>query len=112
MLHLQIHNLFIQITQICNSCDLWERMYRLHTETAVTPELEELAREKGWKKLFFTNKLQLQVSVFMLYLTFKKVQMTYTHKINNASFKFFSILHQINNKEKRHHHNVRFHRYP
>lgn len=52
-----------QFKEICNSCDLWEKMYRMHTETAVTPELEELARERGWKKLFFTNKLQLQLQL-------------------------------------------------
>ncbi|XP_052103743.1 F-box only protein 36-like [Mytilus californianus] len=52
-----------QFKELCNSCDLWEQMYRLHTETAVTPELEDLAKEKGWKKLFFTNKLQLQLQL-------------------------------------------------
>ena len=51
------------ILKLCHSCELWERIYRKYSETPITPELEMLAQEKGWRRLFFTNKLQLQVHV-------------------------------------------------
>ena len=29
--------------------------------TTITDDLEDLAKEQGWKKLYFSNKLQIQV---------------------------------------------------
>ncbi|XP_074657463.1 F-box only protein 36-like isoform X2 [Tubulanus polymorphus] len=52
-----------QFRKLCNSDDLWERIYRTNSETPITAELTSLAEEQGWKKLFFTNKLQLQVQL-------------------------------------------------
>ncbi|KAK3094364.1 hypothetical protein FSP39_000778 [Pinctada imbricata] len=49
--------------ELCASKDLWERIYRKYSETPITPELEMLALEKGWERLFFTNKLQLQMQL-------------------------------------------------
>lgn len=50
------------LRKMCSSDELWEKVYRHHCDT-VTEEIEELAKEVGWKKTFFTNKLQLQVQV-------------------------------------------------
>lgn len=50
------------LRKVCSSDELWEKIYRKHCDT-ITPEIEELAHEVGWKKTFFTNKLQLQVQV-------------------------------------------------
>ena len=47
--------------QICNTEALWEQIYEAHCDT-VTDEMRSLAHEMGWKRMFFTNKLQLQVS--------------------------------------------------
>ncbi|XP_046563134.1 F-box only protein 36-like [Haliotis rubra] len=46
--------------ELCNCNELWEKIYRQNSETPITDELQSLAREHGWKDLFFTNKLQLQ----------------------------------------------------
>lgn len=50
------------LRKVCSSDELWEKIYHSHCNT-VTKEIEALAREVGWKKTFFTNKLQLQVQV-------------------------------------------------
>ncbi|OWF44656.1 F-box only protein 36-like [Mizuhopecten yessoensis] len=52
-----------QFRELCNSCEIWENIYRRYSETPITPELEELAKDKSWKRLFFTNKLQLQMQL-------------------------------------------------
>lgn len=57
-----------QFREICNSCNVWEKIYRRCSETPITPELEQLAKEKSWKRLFFTNKLQLQMQLRRLKL--------------------------------------------
>ena len=51
----------IYLSQIAESDELWEMIYIDHSESPVTEELSTLAEAIGWKKLFFTNKLQLQV---------------------------------------------------
>lgn len=51
-----------KMRDVCSSDRLWERIYRAHCDT-VTDEMTSLATEVGWKKLFFTNKLQLQKEV-------------------------------------------------
>ncbi|CAH1781424.1 unnamed protein product [Owenia fusiformis] len=48
---------------LCSSNELWEKIYIDSSETPVTDELRDLAEKEGWKKLFFTNKLQLQVQL-------------------------------------------------
>ncbi|XP_031562501.1 F-box only protein 36-like [Actinia tenebrosa] len=50
------------LRKVCSSNELWEKIYRKHCDT-VTKEIQELAHEVGWKKTFFTNRLQLQVQV-------------------------------------------------
>jgi F-box protein 36 len=40
---------------------LWEKIYSENSEMPISEELQSLAEAVGWKKLFFTNKLQLQV---------------------------------------------------
>ncbi|XP_071798573.1 F-box only protein 36-like [Asterias amurensis] len=47
---------------ICNTEALWEQIYQNHCDT-VTDEMRSLAHEMGWKRMFFTNKLQLQVKL-------------------------------------------------
>ncbi|XP_077987982.1 F-box only protein 36-like [Glandiceps talaboti] len=48
---------------ICSSDTLWEQIYTDHTDT-VTDEVRSLARDDGgWKQLFFTDKLRLQVKL-------------------------------------------------
>ncbi|XP_069104529.1 F-box only protein 36-like [Argopecten irradians] len=49
--------------ELCNSCEVWRTIYERSSEAPITPELEMLAKDKGWKRLFFTNKLQLQVQL-------------------------------------------------
>ncbi|KAJ8274229.1 hypothetical protein COCON_G00088540 [Conger conger] len=45
--------------KLCDSEEFWEQAVRARCDT-VTIEMGYLAREVGWKKVFFTNKLQLQ----------------------------------------------------
>ncbi|XP_033760461.1 F-box only protein 36-like [Pecten maximus] len=49
--------------ELCNCCEIWRQIYERSSEAPITPELEQLANEKSWKRLFFTNKLQLQVQL-------------------------------------------------
>ncbi|KAH3806044.1 F-box only protein 36-like isoform X2 [Dreissena polymorpha] len=49
--------------KLCNSNTVWEKIFRREVETPVTPELEALAEKEGWKRLFYTNKLQLQMQL-------------------------------------------------
>ncbi|XP_017350678.1 F-box only protein 36b [Ictalurus punctatus] len=48
--------------QLYSSEQFWEQTVRLHCDT-VTPGMEDLARDVGWKRVFFTNKLQLQKQI-------------------------------------------------
>ncbi|XP_060568592.1 F-box only protein 36-like isoform X2 [Ruditapes philippinarum] len=52
-----------QFRHLCNEDDVWEKIFRRTVETPVTSELETLAEKEGWKRLFYTNKLQLQVQL-------------------------------------------------
>ncbi|XP_054623656.1 F-box only protein 36b isoform X2 [Dunckerocampus dactyliophorus] len=45
--------------QLCGSEDFWEQAVRRRCKT-VSAEVSSLAREVGWRNIFFTNKLQLQ----------------------------------------------------
>ena len=44
---------------ICNSNNLWRKLYQNHC-CNINDEIRQLGEELGWKKTFFTNKLQLQ----------------------------------------------------
>ncbi|XP_043927909.1 F-box only protein 36 [Protopterus annectens] len=48
--------------KLCNSDDLWEHIVQSLCDT-ITPEMKALANEIGWKQIFFTNKLQLQMQI-------------------------------------------------
>nr|XP_033814226.1 F-box only protein 36 [Geotrypetes seraphini] len=48
--------------KVCNSDKLWEHIVESLCDT-VTAEMRMLAREVGWKQIFFTNKLQLQLQL-------------------------------------------------
>ncbi|ELT97998.1 hypothetical protein CAPTEDRAFT_130358 [Capitella teleta] len=55
-----------QFRELCEGDDLWQRVYSENSEMPISEELQSLAEAVGWKKLFFTNKLQLQVLFQML----------------------------------------------
>ncbi|MBN3292674.1 FBX36 protein, partial [Polypterus senegalus] len=48
--------------KLCSSDELWENIVESSCDT-VTPEMRALAAEMGWKQIFFTNKLQLQMRI-------------------------------------------------
>ena len=50
------------LRKVCISNELWEKIYLAHCDT-VTQETRSFAKEVGWKKVFFTNKLQLRVQL-------------------------------------------------
>ena len=50
------------LRKVCSSDELWEKIYMTNCDT-IAEETRALAQEVGWKKVFFTNKLQLQVQV-------------------------------------------------
>lgn len=50
------------LRKVCSSDELWEKIFVTHCDT-ITEETRALAQDVGWKKMFFTNKLQLQVQM-------------------------------------------------
>ncbi len=54
------------LKKLCSKDDLWRDIYAKHSTRRVTEDVRELARDIGWKKTFFTNKLQLQKEVSRL----------------------------------------------
>uniref|UniRef100_A0A8C5QT65 F-box protein 36 n=1 Tax=Leptobrachium leishanense TaxID=445787 RepID=A0A8C5QT65_9ANUR len=48
--------------KVCNSDNLWEHIVERSCDR-VTPEMRALAMDIGWKQLFYTNKLQLQLQL-------------------------------------------------
>ncbi|KAL7841954.1 hypothetical protein SRHO_G00236430 [Serrasalmus rhombeus] len=48
--------------ELCSSEEFWEQTVRLHCDT-VTAGMEDLAKEVGWRNVFFTSKLQLQKQI-------------------------------------------------
>ncbi|MGH0122407.1 UNVERIFIED_CONTAM: hypothetical protein FKN15_044760 [Acipenser sinensis] len=48
--------------KLCSSDALWERIVENSCDT-ITPEMRALSKEVGWKQIFFTNKLQLQMQI-------------------------------------------------
>ena len=55
----QLSHVNRHLREVCNSNPLWESLYYTHQGTP-NDEVRALAREIGWKKVFFMNKLQLQ----------------------------------------------------
>ncbi|RNA27198.1 F-box only 36 [Brachionus plicatilis] len=58
----QVNNHF---RQLCRSDHVWIKLYKQYYTTEITPEMQQLAEssENGWRKLFFTNKLKLQLEL-------------------------------------------------
>ena len=48
--------------EVCNSTELWEVLYKIH-QGSPSSEVCALAKELGWKEVFFMNKLQLQKEI-------------------------------------------------
>lgn len=48
--------------EICASDLLWEKIFMTYCDT-VTDEMKILAKEIGWRKVFFANKLELRVKL-------------------------------------------------
>ncbi|XP_076837616.1 F-box only protein 36b [Brachyhypopomus gauderio] len=48
--------------ELCSSEEFWEQIVRMNCDT-VNSGMEDLAREVGWRTIFFTNKLQLQKQI-------------------------------------------------
>ncbi|GAB5576064.1 F-box only protein 36 isoform X4 [Prionailurus iriomotensis] len=44
---------------LCMSDELWEKIVHSCCDT-ITPDMRALAKDMGWRQMFFTNKLQLQ----------------------------------------------------
>lgn len=49
--------------ELCFSNELWEKIYKMHNKQPITNELLMLVDQKGWRSVFFTNKLQLQMQM-------------------------------------------------
>ncbi|XP_016429299.1 F-box only protein 36-like [Sinocyclocheilus rhinocerous] len=68
MAHLDLEDISVisrtcrRFRELCNSEEFWEQTVRKHCDT-VTPTVEALAEEVGWRTVFFTNKLQLQMQI-------------------------------------------------
>ncbi|CAH8838561.1 unnamed protein product [Trichobilharzia szidati] len=56
------------LNQMCNSESLWREIYIGTTSVQPSEAIEDLAKLFGWKKLFFTSKLHLQVQLRRLTL--------------------------------------------
>jgi hypothetical protein len=50
--------------QLCRSDKIWMRLYKQYYSKEISKELLQLAERDGWRKLFFTNKIKLQVLNF------------------------------------------------
>ncbi|KAK3779166.1 hypothetical protein RRG08_037228 [Elysia crispata] len=47
--------------ELCSSDALWSKLYMQYTTQPITHELLMLTDKKGWKEVFFMNKVQLQM---------------------------------------------------
>lgn len=50
---------FLSAPQLCGSDEFWEQAVQRRCQT-ITAEVASLALEVGWRRIFFTSKLQLQ----------------------------------------------------
>ena len=51
------------LNKFANSDELWKSLFKRHSTGAIPEVLVKVAEKQGWKKVFFTNKLQLQVQM-------------------------------------------------
>ncbi|RUS81821.1 hypothetical protein EGW08_010413 [Elysia chlorotica] len=49
------------LRELCSSDALWSKLYMQNTTQPITHELLMLTDKKGWKEVFFMNKVQLQM---------------------------------------------------
>lgn len=56
---MQLSRVNRHLREVCTSNSLWEKLYRIH-QGVPSDEVSALAKEVGWKTVFFMNKLQLQ----------------------------------------------------
>lgn len=56
---MQLSRVNRHLREVCTSNSLWEKLYRIH-QGVPSDEVSVLAKEVGWKTVFFMNKLQLQ----------------------------------------------------
>ncbi|KAB0362915.1 hypothetical protein FD754_007071, partial [Muntiacus muntjak] len=48
-----------RFAKLCMSDELWEQIVRSSCDH-ITPDMQALAQDMGWRQMYFTNKLQLQ----------------------------------------------------
>ncbi|XP_006984230.1 F-box only protein 36 isoform X3 [Peromyscus maniculatus bairdii] len=48
-----------RFAKLCKSDSLWEQIVQSACDT-ITPDMRALAKDVGWRQVFFTNKIQLQ----------------------------------------------------
>ena len=60
ILNLSYTSRFMQ--KFCNADSLWKDLYSIH-HAAPTPDILELGKKLGWKKIFYMNKIQLQMEL-------------------------------------------------
>ncbi|KAL6070156.1 hypothetical protein STEG23_009631 [Scotinomys teguina] len=48
-----------RFAKLCKSDSLWEQIVQVTCGT-ITPDMRALAKDVGWRQMFFTNKIQLQ----------------------------------------------------
>ncbi|CAI9165234.1 unnamed protein product [Rangifer tarandus platyrhynchus] len=48
-----------RFAKLCTSDELWEQIVRSSCDH-ITPDMQALAQDMGWRQMYFTNKLQLQ----------------------------------------------------
>ena len=56
---MQLSQVNRHLREVCNSNALWEKLYHIY-QGVPSEEVTMLAKEVGWKEVFFMNKLQLQ----------------------------------------------------
>ncbi|XP_036410829.1 F-box only protein 36b [Megalops cyprinoides] len=58
----KLRNTSQKLRRLCDSDESWEQRVRAYCDT-VTAEMESVAKDVGWRNMFFTNKLQLQKQI-------------------------------------------------
>ena len=48
-------------TKLCRSDRVWVLLYQKYYTRNITKDLYNLAQKKGWRNIFFTNTIKLQV---------------------------------------------------
>ncbi|XP_059178670.1 F-box only protein 36-like isoform X2 [Physella acuta] len=56
----QVNRMF---RELCSSDTVWSKIYMDHSTAPITQELLMLTDKRGWKEVFFMNKLQLQKTI-------------------------------------------------